>query len=66
MYKICGLQLVPNFGKQTAADNEFYFRLMVEKICAFVAFTEKYLRPFGCRGANFTATVNCANPKTKM
>ena len=39
--------------------------LTVEKMHVFVVFTEKYLRSYGCSGTNFTATVNCTNPKIK-
>ena len=39
--------------------------LTVEKMHVFVVFTEKYLRSYGCSGINFTATVNCTNPKTE-
>ena len=32
---------------------------------AFAVFAEKYLRPYGCSGTNFTAAVNFTNPKTE-
>ena len=33
---------------------------------AFVVITEKYVRPYGYSGTNFTAGVNCLNPKTEI
>lgn len=65
MFRVCSLQLGPNFGARLAADKNFYLRLAVEKSDAFAAFTEKYLRSYGCTGTNFTATVKCRNLKLK-
>ena len=32
----------------------------------FAVFAEKYLQSHGCRGINFTATVDCTNSKTEI
>ena len=33
---------------------------------AFVAFTDKYLWPYGCSSSSFTAADNCTNRKTEI
>ena len=33
---------------------------------AFAVFNDQYLRPYGCSDTNFTATVNCTNPRTEI
>ena len=48
------------------AVKNFYLRLAAEKLYAFAVFTEKYLLWYGCSEINFTAAVNCTNPKTEM
>ena len=57
MYKICGLQLGPNFGGRRAACKSFYLWLTFEKIRAFAVFTEKYMLPYGWSGSNFTTAA---------
>ena len=37
MYRVCGLQLRPNFGVRPAAGKNFFLRLMVEKMRAIAA-----------------------------
>ena len=64
VYKVYGLRLGPNFEVRLTAENNFYLRLTAEKMHAFGVFAEKYLRLYGYNGTNFTATVNCTNPKT--
>ena len=66
MYRVCGLQLGPNFAVRPAVDRNFQFRLTVEKMHALRGFTGKYLRPYGCRGINFTVMVNCTNLKIEI
>ena len=66
MYRVFGLQLGSDFGVRLAADNIFYLQLTVEKMHAFAVFSKKYLWSYGCSGTNFTAAVNCTNPKTEM
>ena len=48
------------------AGMKFYLCLTVEKMDAFAAFTEKYLRPYGCTSTNFTTAVNSPYPKTEI
>ena len=43
----------------------FYLRLTVEKMHAFTVFNNFDLRPCSCSDRAYTATVNCANPKTE-
>ena len=38
---------------------------MVNKMHAFVVFSENYLRPYQWSSTNFTAVVNDLNPKTE-
>ena len=66
MYRIYGLRLGPNFGMRLVAGKNISLRLTFEKMYPFAVFTEKYLRPYGCNDTNFTAVVNCGNPKTEM
>ena len=66
MYRVCALRLDPNLGVRPAAEKNFFFRLTVEKMCGFPVFTDKYLRSYSCSGTNFTAAVNCTNPKTEI
>ena len=42
MYRVCSLQLGPNFGVQPATGKNFYLQLMVEKMSAFSVFTDKF------------------------
>ena len=63
MYRVYGFQLGPNFKVQLTAEKNICLRLTVDKMHAFADFTEKYLRPYGFNGTNFTASVNCTNPK---
>ena len=39
---------------------------MVEKNNTLAIFSDKYLRSYSCSDINFTATVNCTNPKTQI
>ena len=32
----------------------------------FADFTEKYMRPYGGSGSNFTTAANCTNSKTEI
>ena len=48
------------------ADKNFYLQLTVEKMHPFAIFTNKYLRPCGYSGDNFTAMVTYTNSKTKL
>ena len=48
------------------ANKNIYLRLTVEKMRAFVVFTDKYLRLYGCSGTHFKAVVNWANPITEI
>ena len=66
IYRICGLRLGPNFWVWLTAEKNFYLRLTTEKMHGFAAFTEKYLWSYSCSGINFTATINCTNPKTEI
>ena len=43
---------------------QFYLRLKIEKMHAFAVLTA--VVSYGCSGANFTAAVNCAIPKTEI
>ena len=65
MYKVYGLRVSLNFGVRPAAGN-FYLQLTIGKMCAFEVFTKKYLRQYSCNGSNFTAKINCTNPKTEI
>ena len=65
MYRVFALQLGPNFGILLEADKNFQFRLTVGKMHAFRSFTEKYLRPYRCKGINFAVMVYLTNPKIK-
>ena len=49
-----------------AADKKFYLRLTINKMHAFAVLTEKYLRPYGWSGTNFTAAVSCTTPNTEI
>ena len=51
---------------RSAAKNEFYLLLTVEKIHSIAGFTVKYLRPYAPSGINFTTAVNCTNRKTEI
>lgn len=62
---ICRLRLVPNFGVPLTAGRKFHLQLTIKKMHMFAIFIEKRLRPYGCCETNFTATVNCSNPKTE-
>ena len=66
MHRVYGLRLVSNFGVRPAVDKNFNLRLTVENMDAVAVFTEKYLQPCNSSGINFTADVNCTNPKTEM
>ena len=66
MYMVCGLRRDPNFVVRPAAEKNFYLRLTVEKMHAFAVFSNKCLRTCGGNNTNFTATVNCTNPKTEI
>ena len=66
MYWVYGLWLGPNFIVWQVADKNFYLRLKIEKVHAFAVFNDFNLRPYGCCDTNFTATVNCKNPKTEI
>ena len=44
---------------------ELFFTVNGWKMHGFAFFIQKYLRPYECRGTNFTAAVNCAKPKTE-
>ena len=61
MYRVCSLLLSPNFVVRLAARNNFYLRLIVMKMHAFVGFNDKYLRLSGSSNTNFTAKFNCTN-----
>ena len=56
----------PDFGVLLTTYKDFYLRFTVEKMHVFAFFTEKYLRSYDCSGTNFTATVNCTNPKPEI
>lgn len=60
------MPLGPNFGVQPEADKDFYFRLIVKKMHAFVVLTEKYLQQYFCNGKNLMAAVNFINAKTEI
>ena len=66
MYRVCALRLAPTFGVWPTTDNKFFLRLTDEKMGTFPVSTKNYLRPYGCNGTYFTATVNCTNQKTKI
>ena len=66
MYRVCGLRLGPNFGMWLTGGRNFYLPLMAEEMHAFVVFTDKCLRSYGCSGTNLMATVNCTSPKTEI
>ena len=66
MIKICGSRHGPNFGVRPVANENFYLRLTVKKICAFAVFTDKDLQPSDCSDTDFTTVVNCKNPQTKI
>ena len=66
MFSVCGLWLDPNIGVRPAADKKFYLGLTVDKMHAFVVFTEKLLRPNDCSDANFKAVVSSTNPNTEI
>ena len=55
-----------NFIIIFAADKNFYLRLTVEKVHAFLILNDKYLRLHGCSDTNFRATVKCTNPETEI
>ena len=40
--------------------------LLFVEMCSSAVFTEKYLRPYGWSGSNFTAATNYANPKAEI
>ena len=63
IYRICGLQLGPNFVVRLAADKNFYLSLTVVKMHAFAVFNDKCLRPYGCSDTNLTVTVESINPR---
>ena len=58
---VSGLQLGPNFGMRLTAEKNFYLRLTVERMQAFVVFTEKHLQSYVCSSTSFTATIKCTN-----
>lgn len=60
-HAVCGLRLGPDFGVRPVVKNNFYLRLMVEKVCAFAVLSDKYLRICGGSGTNFTAVAYCVN-----
>ena len=66
MYKVCGLPLDSIFRMRMTAGKNFYLRLTVEKMPAFAIITEKYLRSYDRSEINFTASVNCKNPRTEI
>ena len=66
MYRVCGLQLGPNFVSRLTAENYFYLRLTVEKMYALAICNNKYLRSSSYSDTNSTAAVNCTNPKTEI
>ena len=41
MYRVCGLRLGPKYVEQLAAEKDFYLRLPVEKMNAFVVLKVK-------------------------
>ena len=49
-----------------AAEDMFYLRLTVEEMRAFVVFSEKYLRTYGCSDTNFATVVICTYTKTEI
>ena len=63
MYRVCSLRLSLNFVLRIAAEKDFYLQLTVEKMHAFVVFSNKYLQPYGWSNTNFTATANYTNRK---
>ena len=65
MYSVCGLRLDSNIGVRSAADDEFYLRLTVDKMHMFAIFTKKYLQPYGFSCTSFTAAVYCTNPNAE-
>ena len=65
MYRVYGLRLGLNFVAGLATDNNFYVWLTVEKMHAFAVFNDFILRLYGCSDTNYTATVNCTNPRTE-
>ena len=66
MYRVYCLRLSLNLRMQPAAGKNFHLQLTNEKMRAFETFTEKYLRRYDCNGNDFTATLNCVNPKTEI
>ena len=66
MYSVWGPRLAPNFGVRPAAEDMFYLRLTVEEMRAFVVFSEKYLRTYGCSDTNFATAVICTYTKTEI
>ena len=58
IYRVCDLQLGPNFGVWLTTDENFYLRLGVEKMPVFSLFTEKYVWSYSCSSTIFMATVN--------
>ena len=66
MFAVYGLRLVANLAMGPVADKKLYFWLTVAKMHAFVVFTKKYVRSYGCNGTNFTATINFTSPKSEL
>ena len=66
MYRVCSLLLSPNFVVRLATGNNFYLRLIVQKIHAFVGFNDKYLRSSGSSNTNFTAKFYCRSARTEI
>ena len=66
MYRVCDLRLDPDFELWLTADKNFYLWSTVEKMHVLQFSWKKHLRPYGCSGTNFTATVNCVSPKTEI
>ena len=66
MYRLCSLRLGPNFGVRSVAGKNLYLRLMVQKMHAFVVYTERYLRPCGYSSTNRMTSVNCRNQKFEI
>ena len=66
MYRVCGLRLGSKFGMQLAMAKIFILRLTVKEMGAFAIFTEKYSRPYGWSGSNFTAVANYTIPESRV